>query len=362
MSLINKVLQDLDARNASASERAGLSPQLRALPPKKVYPWRVPVFAVLGAVAGGVVVWLVLQSGQTPAPAAPIIAAPSPPASIVTAPPAPAPIVAVAPPPPAIAAPVVEVPLPAEPETKPAPQAKPVKAVPSIVRGLGIDPSLKVDRRLGERYGANASPEPAAATGSGRIEKQSRGGASETAEAEYRKAMADVRRGATGDGIAGLRRALQLEPRFPVARQALLSLLVETQQWGEAQAACAEGLALDPSQSGWAMLQARLQVEKGDTALAAVTLAQYASAAERNADYQAFHALVLNRLQRPKEAAEHYRAALALRPAEGRWWYGLGLTLEADQRSQEAREAFQKARDTGNLTADMATTVEQKLH
>ena len=54
MSLINKVLQDLDARNASASERAGLSLQLRALPPKKVYPWRVPVFAVLGAVAGGV--------------------------------------------------------------------------------------------------------------------------------------------------------------------------------------------------------------------------------------------------------------------------------------------------------------------
>jgi MSHA biogenesis protein MshN len=229
-----------------------------------------------------------------------------------------------------------------------------------VARGLGINPSLKVDRALDSHPIADSGA-AASAAGPGHIEKQARGGASEVAENEYRKAMADVRRGATGDGIAGLRRALLSEPRFNVARQALLSLLVEGQQWADAQTVCSEGLALDPRQSSWAMLLARLQLERGDQAGAAATLAQYAGGADRNADYQAFHALLLNRLQKPKEAAERYRAAVALRPTEGRWWYGLGMALEADQRPDESRQAFQKAREAGNLPADLASAVEQKL-
>lgn len=351
MSLINKMLQDLDERNASAAERAGLSPQLRALPPARKVAWRAPAFAALGALAGGIAVWLALQPGPAPAPPA---AAPMP-----IAPPAPAPSVAM---------PAVEVPLPAEPEARPEAAARPAKAAPSIGKGLGLNPSLKVDLGLSQPAVAAEPPTPGRAaaapapTGPGRIEKQAHGGsASDAADAEYRKAMAEVRRGATVGGIAGLRHALQLDPRFALARQALLSLLVEQQQWDEAQTACAEGLALDPAQSGWAMLLARLQVEKGETALATATLAQYAAQAERNADYQAFYALLLHKLQRPKESAQRYQAALALRPAEGRWWYGLGLALEADQRAPEARQAFQKARDSGSLPADLAAAVEQKL-
>ena len=37
---------------------------------------------------------------------------------------------------------------------------------------------------------------------------------------------------------------------------------------------------------------------------------------------------VLQRLNRSREAVEHYQAALRLNPAEGRWWVGLGIALE----------------------------------
>jgi MSHA biogenesis protein MshN len=109
------------------------------------------------------------------------------------------------------------------------------------------------------------------------------------------------------------------------------------------------------------MAQARLQVEQGQLAEAEATMARHGQYAERNADYQAFHALLLQKLQRPKDAAERFRAAVALRPGEGRWWYGLGSALETDQRPGEAREAFQKARDAGNLSAELAALVEQRL-
>lgn len=353
------MLQDLDARNASNVERAGMSPHLRALPPRKVYPWRGPALAGLGALSGAIIVWLLL------APSAPL----TPPPIALAQPPVTAPAPSPEPPPaPTPAVPALVVPLPAEPEPRsktalqPSPAAKPAPAVTRpapAVNGLGMDVSLRVDDRLDAL--------PARADGSGgappaSIDKQPRmSKAAEAADTEYRRALAGLRNGHVVEGMAGLRAALKLDSRHAMARQALLSAQIDQQLWQEAQATAAEGLALEPAQSGWAMILARLQVERGDVATAAETLGQYASHAERNADYQAFYALLLHRQQRSREAALRYQAALALRPAEGRWWYGLGLALEADHRPQEAREAFSRARESGNLPKEMAAAVEQRL-
>ena len=70
---------------------------------------------------------------------------------------------------------------------------------------------------------------------------------------------------------------------------------------------------------------------------------------------------MLQRLGRYKEAAEHYQQALRLSPGEGRWWLGLGLALEAEGRANEAREAFQRARQSGTLSSELTALVEQKL-
>lgn len=348
MSLINKMLQDLDARNASVVERSGLSHHVRALPPRTTYPWRAPAMAAVGAVVGALAVWLIVSHGDTLPPPPPPVAAVPPPAPIAAVETSPA-------------LPALVVPLPPEPAPPAAPVTKPapaVKPAPAIGRGLGIDLSLKVDDRL-DALPALQSPTPA---GPVSIDKQARTNkAWEAADAEYRRAMIALRNGQAVEGMAGLRTALRLEGRHTLARQALLSALVEQQLWTEAQAAAAEGLALEPAQSGWAMILARLQVERGELAEAADTLGRHLSHAERNADYQAFYALLLHKQKRSRDAALHYQAAVALRPAEGRWWYGLGLALEADQRPQEARDAFLRAKNTGNLPQDLLMAVEQRL-
>jgi len=76
---------------------------------------------------------------------------------------------------------------------------------------------------------------------------------------------------------------------------------------------------------------------------------------------QGLFAFLLQRSQRHAEAAQRYQAALALRPGEGRWWFGLGLALEGAGRGDEAKAAFGRARDTGTLSADMLGVIEQKL-
>ncbi len=209
---------------------------------------------------------------------------------------------------------------------------------------------------------ADASKDLPMAADPASIDKRSRTSpAHDIAETQYRRALAALRRGATTEAVEGLHAALRSDAGHVSARQALLSLLVERQQWGEAQMLMEEGLTLDPTQTGWAMALARLQFENGRLADATETLARYARYADQNADYQAFDALLLEKQKRYREAGERYHAALALKPAESRWWYGLGLLLDADQKPQEARDAFLKARELGNLPPVLAAAVEQRL-
>lgn len=224
-------------------------------------------------------------------------------------------------------------------------------------------PPLTLSRQGPWKPASDPSPAPAEpVTGQASIDRRPHAAVgNEAAENGYRRAMAAVRRGSVTEAMSGLQGVLRLDSRHVSARQALLSLLLEQQQWSEAQATMEDGLNLDPAQVGWAMALARLQLEKGKLAEAADTLARHAGHADQNPEYQAFFALVLQKQKRPAEAADHYRAALALRPAESRWWYGLGLVLEGDRKAAEAREAFRKARETGNLPAELATAVEQHL-
>jgi MSHA biogenesis protein MshN len=196
----------------------------------------------------------------------------------------------------------------------------------------------------------------------GPVEKQVRGASSnEQAEAAYRKATAANRQGRNSEAVEALREALKADPRHVSARQLLLSLLVERKQLDEASALLREGLELLPQQSAWAMALARIEVEKGQLPQAWETLQRTLPQAENNADYRGFAGALLQRLQKPKEAIPHYQAAVRFKPAESRWWLGLGLALEADGRNAEAREAFQKAQAAGNLGAEGAALVEQKL-
>jgi MSHA biogenesis protein MshN len=90
-------------------------------------------------------------------------------------------------------------------------------------------------------------------------------------------------------------------------------------------------------------------------------LQQSQSFAAGNADYQGFAGHVQHRLGQEKASVDFYQSAARLAPADGRWWLGLGLALEADHRPAEAREAFLRARASGSLNSDLAAVVDQKL-
>ena len=69
----------------------------------------------------------------------------------------------------------------------------------------------------------------------------------------------------------------------------------------------------------------------------------------------------LQRQSRHQEAVEQYQAALRLAPGSGVWLMGLGISLQALNRTTESQEAFQRAKATNTLNPELQAFVDQRL-
>ena len=205
-----------------------------------------------------------------------------------------------------------------------------------------------------------ATPTPAEPVGG--VDKQIKQvNVQQQADNEFRKAGGLMQQGRIDEALAGYEAALRLDAGHDEARQALVGLLLKNKRNADAESVLQDGLKHNPRHSGFAMLLARLQVERDALSLALDTLQKTLPYADQQADYQAFVAALLQRQNRHKEAITHYQVALQLSPNSGVWLMGLGISLQAVQRNEEARDAFKRAIESGNLSAELQAFVRQRL-
>ena len=376
MSLINQVLRDLDARQAAAGGLRPLPSEVRPLPPAKP-PRRPLLLAGAAALVLALGAAVHLYSGRDlPPPAARV---PPPATEVAATPPLPpAATVATASGDTAVGAQdTAFAPVPIHVDS-----VQPVDKLGSEKRGKTpagdgekkAKPEAKVETRAeatsrpakvaDSSAGESSEPpsSPAAKSAKAPIERSDASGSpAERAESSYRKAIAALNQGRISEAEEQLRGVLREEALHRPARQLLAKVLIEARRIDEAIVVLQDGLQGQPAQIGWAMTLARLQVDRGDLAGAWKTLDDSLPAAGRSADYQGFAAHVLQRLGRQRDAIARYQAAARLAPGDGRWWLGLGLAHESEGNNAEAHDAFLHARQSGNLSPELAALVEQKL-
>jgi MSHA biogenesis protein MshN len=181
------------------------------------------------------------------------------------------------------------------------------------------------------------------------------------AENEFQKANLAMQEGRANDALAGYEAALLIDSSHKAARRAWVGVLLSLKRNDDAERVLQRGIKRDPKDTSFAMLQARLQVERGAVPLALETLQKALPYAEGQADYQAFVAALFQRQSLHDEAIAHYQIALKLVPNKGIWLMGLGISLQVLQRKEEARDAFQRALNTNTLNAQLQAFVQQKL-
>jgi MSHA biogenesis protein MshN len=362
MSLVNKMLRDLDARRVGDGERAALPAAVTPLAARQEHsrsgPWLwIGALAALVTVAGAA--WFGAQLGSSEAPAArPLPASPLPAAPPISVPAAPEAV--------AIASSAAAA---ADGGASTLRMADQLSALPSLPQGppakAATPPAKPVERPAASDAGVRPPtiampkippvPEP-------RIDKQLRlPSTAERADLDYRRGILAQRQGDADGAANGYRAALDTYPEHAAARQALAALLIETKHFDEAEDILRKGTELAPVRLASVLAWARLKVERNHAPAALDILLRHAAVGERSAEYQGFTGALLNRVGRAPDAVEHYQVATRLAPAEGRWWAGLGIALEATGKTQESREAYLKARSLPGLPADLAQHIEQRL-
>ncbi len=342
MSVINQALSDLEKRGATALQGDA---DIRAVSQRHKR-------HTSGLIAGGVVLGIVAaglwwsEQKKIPPP-------PPPPPSNVSAP------ISTAPPP-------VEPPAGVIPQP---PQAGDGEAAALDMR-LSSELSAKVLAAISEqrpnktaaRIAQSKAAVVTAPVPPGSMDKQMKQfSIQQQADNEFRKASGLMQQGRNKEALAGFESALQLDAGHEAARLAMVGLLLEAARNAEAEAVLQQGLQLNPGHSGFAMLLARLQVERNDMSLALETLRKTLPYADRQADYQAFVAALLQRQGHHQEAIAHYQIAVQLTPNSGVWLMGMGISLQAEQRKDEARTAFKRAIESQTLSAGLQAFVVQRL-
>jgi MSHA biogenesis protein MshN len=181
------------------------------------------------------------------------------------------------------------------------------------------------------------------------------------AESEFGKANQALQEGRVDDALAGYEAALLADPHHKASRRAWVGLLLNLKRNEEAERVLQRGLRRDPHDAAFAMLLARMQVERNAVPEALQTLQKNLPDAAELPDYQAFMAALLQRQERHAEAIPLFQKALALVPGNGVWMMGLGISLQAGQQKEEARAVYQRALDSNTLNPQLREFVQQKL-
>jgi MSHA biogenesis protein MshN len=363
VSVINKMLQDLDRRQAlgGVAEATVVRPSATK-PGSREWFWRVLVVLLAAALAwmGWVAIQLLPRKPLATDLAFTAAAQAHSRAAIRTAPPAVRPVQEEAKP--------AAVPEPPAAAVAPAPEpARPAAEASSDALRLALELKTPIQEKEPEPVRAepvkpapvvSAKPKPPAAVKAIDKRERARSGA-DNAETHFRRAALLLNHGRVSEAEDQLVAALQADPAHAGARQAYIALLLEQRRVDVARRLLQEALALNPAQATFALALARIHAEQRDY-LAALDVMDRAGSVARNADFQALRGAVLQRLSRHGEAVEAYENAIRGGAQPATTWVGFGISLEALGRRPDAAHAYRRALAAGPIAPEAREYAENR--
>jgi len=152
---------------------------------------------------------------------------------------------------------------------------------------------------------------------------------------------------------------LMLQPDNKAARKQLAALWFGRKAYQEALNVLAQGIALDPQYSEFRLMQARIYLTQGYSEQAYQVLQGLPFT--HNVEYLATQASVAQQLTKYPQAISAYQQLIKLQPNEARWWLGLAVVYDLTNDYSLALPAYQSALAQGNLSASSVDFVQQRM-
>ena len=170
-----------------------------------------------------------------------------------------------------------------------------------------------------------------------------------------------LRDGKTLIAIEGLQQLLSQEPDNLRIRKKLASLLFAENRMLEAQALLNEGLADSPELHDLRLMLARLLAQQNQQAKALTLLLEVSPSLVLHSDYYAYRGALAQQTEHYAQAQQDYQRLVNAEPLKAKWWLGLGIAQDSAGENKQALISYQKADDEQQLSPQVITFVRQRL-
>lgn len=175
------------------------------------------------------------------------------------------------------------------------------------------------------------------------------------AEKNYQAAISQSQSGSTSDAIKQFQAILAKTPDYKPARLALAITLIKQEKTQKAQIVLSTGLQQNPSYTPYAELQAHILAQHNQVpeALAILSKAKPASISS-NPNYFAFMAALYLQQAQYQHAAALYQQLTIFNAKKADWWAGLSISMQKSDQTEKAQQAYERAKEAGNLSPELA--------
>ncbi len=154
--------------------------------------------------------------------------------------------------------------------------------------------------------------------------------------------------GKIDDAKEALRSMLSRDPSNTFAREKLAALLYGEGRLAEAKSVLNQGISGQPAYSNYRLLLAKILVEENRRREALGILSAYSPKADKeNLDYLALEASLATDLNESIIAVDAYSRLTRIMPKEGKWWLGLAIAFDRQGTVSAAKANYRQALNLG---------------
>jgi MSHA biogenesis protein MshN len=180
-------------------------------------------------------------------------------------------------------------------------------------------------------------------------------------EAEYERALSLLNNGMSLSATNKLQSIINVNPSMHKARELLANLYLRSGREVEAFLLLDQGIKLDENYAPFVRLYTQALIQRDRLNDAKRVLISVRNASNLDAEYYALFAGVSQRLSEHESAVTNYMHALEMESGQGIWWLGLGISLEALNKSAAAVGAYMEAAQTGKLNSGLLQYANARL-